>query len=306
MSFRIRVPATSANIGPGFDAMGVALSLYNHFEVKPAGTTTVSGCEARYANEDNLFLQSLRSACKKLKIEVPDVQLSNDTHIPLARGLGSSATMIVGGVAAAFLFAGRGVEGFSLEDKRAIFEISAALEGHPDNAGPAVFGGFCSSILEEGEAGGACYSTCTVDSGWRFHALIPPFELPTCKARAALPAFVPRKDAVFNLGRAALVALAFFTRDPELLGAACEDRLHQDYRAPLIPGYEQIAGLCKKHARAFWLSGAGPTIMALSASEEHSLAFAKNLDPSLALRQEGAWSRLTLTSDSEGLSTEFF
>lgn len=306
MSFRIRVPATSANIGPGFDAMGVALSLYNNFELKRARKTTVSGCEARFANNDNLFLQSLRSACKKLEIEVPDIELSIDAHIPLARGLGSSAAMIVGGVSAAFLFVGRGTQGFSLEDKQAIFEISAALEGHPDNAGPAVFGGFCSSILKEGEDGKAFYSTCTVDPSWHFHALIPPFELSTSKARAALPNSVPRKDAVFNLGRAALVALAFFTRDPELLGAACEDRLHQDYRAPLIPGYDEIAGLCRKHAQAVWLSGAGPTIMALSAGEEKGLAFAENLDPFLATRQEGVWNRLTLISDLKGLTTEVF
>ena len=306
MNFRIRVPATSANIGPGFDAMGVALSLYNSFEVKSADRTTVSGCEARFANDDNLFLQSLRSACKKLDIQVPNLGLSIDAHIPLARGLGSSAAMIVGGVAAAFLFAGKGARGFSLEDKRGIFEISAALEGHPDNAGPAVFGGFCSSILKEGEDGGAFYSTCTVDPSWHFHALVPPFELSTGKARAALPDLVPRKDAVFNLGRAALVALAFFSRKPELLGAACEDRLHQDYRAPLISGYDEIAGLCRKHARAVWLSGAGPTIMALSASDEQGLAFAKNLDPFLASRQEGAWNRLTLISDSIGLTTEVF
>lgn len=307
MKFRITVPATSANIGPGFDAMGIALSLYNRFEIKPAERTRVLGCEERFAGADNLFLQAFRRAAVLLAIPVPEIELCIDAEIPLARGLGSSAAMISGGVAAAFVAAGMGSDGFDEDEKRRIFEIAAGLEGHPDNAASAVFGGFCSSMLKEQGSPRAFYARCEVDPEWRFHALIPPFELSTRKARAALPDFIPRPDAVFNLGRAALLALAFQTRRLELVTAACEDRLHQPYRAPLVAGYDEITRLCETMgARAVWLSGAGPTIMALSANDTESGRLSDALKPALLSRPEGAWRQLVLQADDPGLRAEVF
>ena len=307
MKFRISVPATSANIGPGFDAMGIALSLYNHFEIEEAKRTRVAGCEARFAGADNLFLQAFRHTASLLGIQVPEIALTVNANIPLARGLGSSAAMIAGGVSAAFVAAGMGRRGFEEEEKLRIFEIATELEGHPDNAAPAVFGGFCSSILKEHGSPRAFYARCAVDPAWRFHALVPPFELSTHKARAALPALIPRPDAVFNLGRAALLALAFQTRRLDLVTAACEDRIHQPYRAPLVAGYEEIVEVCEKaKARAVWLSGAGPTIMALSAGGAETEDLSAALNPALSARPEGAWLQRILRADDTGLRAEVF
>ncbi len=181
MKFRITVPATSANIGPGFDAMGLALSLYNRFEINQADRTKVLGCEEQFAGPDNLFLQAFRHAAGLLGIGVPEIELTVDAEIPLARGLGSSAAMIVGGVAAAFVAAGMGGEGFDEDEKRRIFEIAAALEGHPDNAAPAVFGGFCSSILKNEDSPRAFYARCSVDppSSCRREKPGPPCPIPS-------------------------------------------------------------------------------------------------------------------------------
>lgn len=334
MKLEIRVPATTANIGPGFDSLGVALSLFNSFTLEPAESTEIRGCDKKYAGPDNLFLRAMRHAGGLLGRSVPEVHLAIEAKIPVARGLGSSAAMVVGGVAAVVLLDERRAEGAPLteEEKRFILDVSAALEGHPDNAAPAIYGGFCASIALEGAPEGDApredvlgsgapsgaapegraalphilTSKCDVDPEWSFHALIPPFELSTRKARAALPAFLPRADAVFNLGRAALLALAFEKKNVAMLGAACGDRIHQPYRKALIPGYDAVTEACREAgADAFWLSGAGPTILALTAGKENGLRFARMMAPVLASRIEGPWAHEILSSDPEGLSCRF-
>ena len=351
MRLRLRVPATTANVGPGFDSLGLALSLFNRFTLEPAACTSVTGCEEKYRGADNLFLQAMGHVSGLLGKPAPTLRLHIDASIPVARGLGSSATMIVGGAAAALLLAegwagrsqgqnrGQGWEALSPEELDFIAEASAALEGHPDNVTPAVHGGFCVAVTQAGQGQARILSSrCDVDPSWRFHALIPPFELPTAKARAALPALLPRADAVFNLGRAAIVALAFEKRDPILLGAACEDRLHQPYRKALIPGYDEVMAACREaRAAAVWLSGSGPTLIALTvaggtpadgalagratagaAQPSRALAgnalavrcpepdgFERFMGPILAARPEGAWRMETLTADPDGLSYAF-
>lgn len=319
---RIHVPATSANIGPGFDSLGVALSLGNDFFLERAGSTTVSGCEEKYRNPDNLFLRAMRRASGLLGARTPEIALRIDARIPLARGLGSSAAMIVGGIAAAvLLYEGRkGSSGFSSAERQFILDAAAAMEGHPDNVAPAIFGGFCASIEAGAQVGEtsareddpppegrpAPHILCarsSVDPGWGFHALIPPFELPTREARAALPATLPRADAVYNIGRAALVALAFEKKDAAALGSACDDRLHQPYRKGLIPGYDIVTKACRDAgASAVWLSGAGPTIIALTVGHEAGARFSATIAPVLASRPEGPWLRETLSADREGLA----
>jgi homoserine kinase len=283
--------------------------------VESAERTSVLGCEKKYAGPGNLFLRSMRYAAEILGGPAPEVRLSIDARIPLARGLGSSAAMTAGGVAAALLLDGGRREGTPLDEveKRFIFEVSAAMEGHPDNAAPAVFGGFCGSIVENPSKGGEPHcldslpfrsrcARCEVDPNWGFHALIPPFELSTKEARAALPASLSRQDAVFNLGRAALVALAFEKRDAALLGAACEDRVHQPYRKALISGYDEVTEACRgAGAAAVWLSGSGPTILALTVGVEAGQRLAGLLAPALAARPEGPWRHEILSADPEGL-----
>lgn len=319
---RIHVPATSANIGPGFDTLGVALSLGNDFLLERAGSTSVSGCEEKYAGPDNLFLRAMRRASGLLGTWTPAVALRIDARIPLARGLGSSAAMIVGGIATAVLMDEGRREGSPLSpsERQFILDAAAAMEGHPDNVAPAIFGGFCVSIEAEAQVEGTTAREGTVarernpaprifcarssvDPGWGFHALIPPFELPTREARAALPATLPRADAVYNIGRAALVALAFEKKDAAALGAACEDRLHQPYRKGLIPGYDIVTKACRDAgASAVWLSGAGPTIIALTVGHEAGARFSAMITPVLASRPEGPWLQESLRADQEGLA----
>jgi len=309
MIFDIRVPATTANIGPGFDSLGLALSLCNRFAVEPAARTSVEGCEEKYRGPENLFLAAMRRAAELLGTRAPAVRLSIDADIPTARGLGSSAAMIVGGVTAALLLdEKRNLElPLSAEERRFILDAAAELEGHPDNAAPAALGGFCASITGgPGRASGTARITCArceVDPSWSFHAFVPPFELPTREARAALPAAVSRRDAVFNVGRAALVALAFEQGDAALLGAACDDRLHQPYRKAMIPGYDEVMDACLHGgAAAAWLSGAGPTLMALAVGAEASDRLAAAMEPVLASRPEGPWRRLRLSAESSGVT----
>ncbi|HEY9053363.1 MAG TPA: homoserine kinase [Rectinemataceae bacterium] len=300
MKFSITVPATSANLGPGFDSLGLALSLYNRFEVSYPGSGRISGCEARFACDDNLFISAMRWASGRLGFSPPPIDLDIEAAVPVARGLGSSATMIAGGAAAALVLAGKIRGDFSAADRAFVLEAAAAMEGHPDNAAPAVWGGFCASILGPG-AGQVTTHSCPVDPLWRFHALVPPFELSTAVARAALPDSIPRSDAVYNLGRAALVALAFERMDLSLLASACSDRLHQPYRARLIPGWDRIVDACfSAGAAAVWLSGAGPTVMAVT-DEKASSSFAISMEPILESMERGPWKIFSLSADPGGL-----
>jgi len=310
MRMTIRVPATTANLGPGFDTLGVALSLYNVFRVEPAVRTSISGCEERYAGQNNLFLQAMQYASGLLGEPVPEIRLEIAAAIPLARGLGSSAAMIVGGVTAAVLLNPKRSGGPALDAKERhfILDVSAAMEGHPDNVAPAVFGGFCASITLPAGANnpdGTPKILCSrsdVAAAWGFHALIPPFELSTSQARAALPAVLPRGDVVFNIGRAALVALAFEKGDAGLLQSACDDRIHQPYRKAFIPGYDEVTEACRNAgAKAVWLSGAGPTVLALTTNETTGNFFADCIAPVLGERNEGPWEHKRLSADPEGV-----
>jgi len=141
-SLTIRVPATSANLGPGFDTLGIALSLYNTFVFTPADVDSVSGCKPEYSGKDNLTLRSFRFAARKIGLECPGIHIEHQCEVPDARGLGSSSTCIVAGVAAAFAMAGRG------DDKQAILDMATEIEGHPDNVAPAILGGLTVSVME--------------------------------------------------------------------------------------------------------------------------------------------------------------
>lgn len=321
MRLRIRVPATSANLGPGFDALGIALAMYNDFrfadgddlagaDLRMAGADLrIRGCPDEFTGPDNLFAEAYRAALDELGLPWRGLSLGIGTRVPLARGLGSSATLLVAGVAAA---AARRAE-LSGEDPAAvdrsfILDLAARMEGHPDNVAPAIHGGFCAAIMAEPAGGGLARTTvCRAALGEDivFHALIPPFELPTKEARAALPATVSLRDAAFNAGRAAMTACAFATGNYELLADACEDRLHQPWRAPLIPGYGEISGACRgAGALGVWLSGAGPTILAPTRRGDESLRFGQAIDPLLRRQGAGAWERLVLDPDNEGVRIE--
>lgn len=260
----VRVAATSANLGPGFDALGIALDLDLTVRVRPAERDIFS-----YRGEGdvpdtphNLVHQGFRAAYHALDLDPPTVAFEVDNPIPLARGLGSSSAALVAGAALA--------DGLLDErlGREAVFRLVAHLEGHPDNVAPAVFGGFTVSAADD--SGTFVSASLALPKRWRLLFGVPAFELPTAKARAVLPSSYPRADAVRSSGRAALWAVAVADDRPELLRVASLDVLHEPYRAPLVPGFDACRTALRAHgAYAAYLSGAGPTL-AVVADDDHA------------------------------------
>jgi homoserine kinase len=258
---RVRVPASTANLGPGFDALGMALGLYNEVEVELTGDglsleVQGEGAERLQAlGERNLVARSVTGTLERLGVPAGGVRIRMENSIPLSRGLGSSSAAALGGVAAAAALAGA-----SLPPEE-ILDLALPFEGHPDNITPALLGGLTVSTLVEGRV--RCVKL-PVPAELRAVAVIPEFHLSTAKARKALPPSVPRADAIFNVGRVALFLGAMQTGRLDLLREAAQDRLHQPYRAPLVPGMAEVLAEGERAgALACFLSGAGPTLLAL-------------------------------------------
>lgn len=288
---KIRVPGTSANIGPGFDSLGCAFNIYNMLTFSPAATLRVTGCPEAYANEENLALVAFRAACRRAGREAPPVALHIETRVPVSRGLGSSATLYVGGAMGANSLLSLGLS------KTDIFEIANALEGHPDNVAPAVFGGFTACMVENGQP----YATrVPIHPSLHFCALVPDFELTTRRARSVLPATVPFADAVRNGTHVAVLLSALREGDTALLSLALSDRLHEPYRRPLIAGFaeaEQAAAALGAHA--FFISGSGSTCMAVYTDP----AFPAALEAEIG-RLLPAWRVLPLEVDLVGAAVQ--
>ena len=270
----ITVPATTANLGPGFDCIGAALTLYNQFKFTRLDSSgklsiTASGAEAERVSRgaDNLAYQSFLKLYQHIDATPPPVEIEINLGVPLARGLGSSATAIVGGLVAANLLAGEPL------DELGVMHLAIALEGHPDNVVPALLGGCrlaaTSLIIEpprsrESTEGG--WEIC--DIPWHGDIVpvvaIPDFELSTAEARRVLPAEYSRADAIFNTAHLGLLVRGLETGRGDWLGAALQDRIHQPYRKALIPGYDAVgAAAVAAGAYGMAISGAGPTLLAL-------------------------------------------
>jgi homoserine kinase len=257
----VKVPATTANLGPGFDCIGAALQLHNEFKFtrNDGGLVIqVSGTEAEkvQTDESNLLYQAFVKLYEHIQETPPSVKIEIKLGVPLARGLGSSATAIVGG-----LVAGNALAGSPLSDVQ-VMELAIAMEGHPDNVVPAFLGG--------------CRLAATGSNGWEICDLtwhrdiipvvaIPDFELSTSEARKVLPTEISRADAIFNAAHLGLLLRALSTGREEWLKAALQDRLHQPYRKALIPGYDTVeAAAVAAGAYGMVISGAGPTLLALT------------------------------------------
>ncbi|HQR28382.1 MAG TPA: homoserine kinase [Nocardioides sp.] len=257
---RVSVPATSANLGPGFDSLGLALSLRDELvgQVRPEGLsvqTTGEGADTLPHDERHLVVQAMRAAFEELGARPPGLELHCTNRIPHGRGLGSSSAAIVGGVSLArALVAGGGL----LMDDDAVFQLAARIEGHPDNVAPALLGGF----VITGEEDGAYFAVPSgIDPRVSAVVFVPPTPLATTLARGLLPGSVPHADAAANAGRAALLVAALAGR-PEHLLAATRDYLHQDYREKAMPeSLALVAALRRDHVPAV-VSGAGPTVLA--------------------------------------------
>ncbi len=261
-SANILVPATLANLGSGFDALGVALDLHLDVraELSEEDEFHYSGEGSLPNNPENLMHLGFRETWKLLGTEAPKVRFTARNPIPLARGMGSSSAALVAGAMAADALSGNTL------GKDKVFQVTAQLEGHPDNVGPAVYGGFVAAIANPAVAVPIPLSEELV-----FVLGIPNYEVPTSNARAALKSEIPLEDAVFNLSRSALWVSALATGRFELLKEASRDRLHQHQRAHLMPGlFEAIEGAYRHDALAAFVGGAGPTIAALCRKENAS------------------------------------
>lgn len=268
---RVTVPATSGNLGPGFDALGLALGVYDEVEVWALASDKVEieiegeGAETLPRDESHLLVRAMRAALDEVGAPQAGVRVLARNAIPHGRGLGSSAAAVVAGIAA--------VRGLIAEPEalshEAMLRLATEFEGHPDNAAPAIWGGATAAWVDES---GPHAIPLTLDTRIESAVLIPTSVLPTKEARAVLPAQVPHRDAAFNAGRAALLVAALASA-PDVLLPATEDRLHQGYRAPVMPAAAAMVGALRERGLAAVVSGAGPSVLVLgTALDEAGLA----------------------------------
>jgi homoserine kinase len=289
---RIRVPATSANLGPGFDAMGLALSLYDDVVVRvtdePGLSVDVAGMGAASVarNARNLVVRAMRAAFKELGGKPRGLEVVCANRIPHSRGLGSSAAAIVAGVAAARALMVGGVERM---DDDAMLVLATSLEGHPDNVAACIRGGLTIAWVVDDKPRSVALD---VDPSLAPVVFVPGSSSSTKVARRLLPETVPHADATLNAARAALLATAL-SRAPHLLFDATEDRLHQAYRAPAMPRSTALLAELRAAGFAAVLSGAGPTVLALTTKVEREAAVE---------HARRGWTALPLDIDTSGVT----
>ncbi len=270
MKVSVKVPATTANLGPGFDSLGLALPIYNTITVEETimpGTgieiniideTNEQDIISIPTDENNIVYKAIELLYNSIGQTPSELKITIRTQIPIARGLGSSAAVIVGGLLAANELLGRPA------DEAALLSIATEIENHPDNITPALVGGFVVSSLEDD--GSVVYSKMNWPKDWNITVCIPDYELSTSIARSVLPAEVPMKDAIFNLKHTAMLVQAVNTHDEKLMKIALDDRLHQQYRERLIPGLKEIKDALKheENVMGVVISGAGPSVLVIS------------------------------------------
>lgn len=287
---RVRVPATSANLGPGFDALGLSLGLYDDVVVRVADSglhidIAGEGADTLPRDEKHLLVRSLRTAFDLLGGQPRGLEIVCANRIPHGRGLGSSSAAICAGIVAA-----RAVTtgGDARLDDVALLELATEIEGHPDNVAACLLGGFTLAWMD----GSARAIRMDPSDSIVPVVFVPGKPVLTETARGLLPRTVPHVDAAFNAGRAALLVEAL-TRRPELLLTATEDRLHQDYRAPAMPESVELVGRLRAEGVPAVISGAGPTVLALAGDGA--------ADKVARLAGEG-WAANRLTLDARGAS----
>lgn len=285
---KIKVPATSANLGVGFDTLGLALNIYNTFYIQESTALVIEGVDEKYQNRDNLFMQAFDKVNEKLNT-FKNIHLKVEANIPIARGLGSSAAFIVGGALAA-----NHLNDCKLTTQE-IFDICSAIEGHPDNIAPALFGGFTTSFM----VGNVAYTKkITVDEKYKFTLLIPDFEVSTSQARKVLPEEYSKEDVVNNLASIVSFCLALNDGDDKILKLANNDKIHEPYRKSLIPDFDLLKNEClSKGAYTFMISGSGSTCLAISDDDN----FSKKIDIS---NTKSSWQLIDCKVHSELVEVE--
>lgn len=287
----VRVPATSANVGVGFDTLGLALGLEATFTFEVADELLIDGCLEKFRGEDNLVWTSYLECCRRIYEKPHPLHITIDSPIPLSGGLGSSSTCVVAGVVAAqVLHQGR-------MDRAAALDVACDLEGHPDNVAPALMGGLVSSFSDGRHTHSLRFD---IAQGLAFVAIAPPYEVRTADARKVMPDKVSTDTCVWQMGHLVAAVHALETGDAKLVAAACQDRLHEPYRARLIPDYEPLRRTAlAAGASAYLISGSGSTMLAVCEGPEVAARVASAVQGMVENRVEGLWVR-TLAPQVEG------
>lgn len=282
--FRVTVPATSANVGVGYDCLGLALDLLAHFTFEVADDLRIDGCPECFRGEDNLVWTSYLDTCREMYTPPVRLHITIDSPVPLSGGLGSSSTCVVAGVVAAqVLHAG----GF---DPEAALDMATKIEGHPDNVAPALMGGLVSSFVDTGRTRSLRFD---IADNLTFVAIAPPYEVRTADARKVMPKTVPIETAVWQIGHCVAVVEALQRGDAELLHAAAQDKLHEPYRSQLIPDYEPLRRTALAAGAATYLiSGSGSTMLAIADGREAAERVASAVTNMVENKVEGLWVRV--------------
>ena len=289
-----QVPATTANLGPGFDTLGLALALYDHLDVTAVDTPGVLvevhgvGEGEVPTDETNLVVRAIAHTFAAYGQDLPGLKLVAHNAIPHGRGLGSSGAAIVSGIMAA-----KGLlEGVVDIDAEKLLSLATELEGHPDNVAPALFGGLTIAWMTPE---GPRHKKLIVHRGVKPLVFVPEHAMSTALARSLQPESVPHEDAVFNVSRSALL-IAALIQSPELLLAGTEDKLHQRYRAAAMPETDRLITMLRDQGFAAVVSGAGPSVLVLASDPGQRLVAADLV----ATRSETPWQALMLAVDSQG------
>ncbi len=260
--FKYKVPATSANLGIGFDCLGIALSIYDYFEIEESDKFVLEGFIDNNP-KDNLFIEAYKKTCKVKKDKIIPLKVKLKANVPVSRGLGSSSCMIVGGIYAYNLLHNNCLS------KEEMLKIATSIEGHPDNVAPCIYGGLCVSNDNK-------TTLLKVSNKWHFGVWIPPYEVKTSEARKVLPESLKISDVTSNIANALKGINALETFNLNNINCLCKDKIHEPYRKLLIKDfkkYEKIA--YKAGAKAFLISGSGSTCLSIS---DKDLTIDKNIN----------------------------
>lgn len=287
----VKVPATTANLGPGFDVLGAALSLYLtvNFDIN-VDRLKISGCPEEYQNEDNMIFQAYCAVLQRIGINNKNVAIDISSEIPISRGLGSSASLLVAGAIGANELFG------SKLSQAELLEITTKIEGHPDNLAPAIYGGMTASFMNGDKP---ITKNLNVNPSWKFIAMVPDFKLSTELARNALPESYNLNDITHNVSRCALLTQTISDNDEELLSLCLKDKIHQNYRKHLIDDYDVIEPFTRDNCIPFCISGAGPTLLCIT-NNESKIKLIKEQIPEITSRN---WKILELSIDTDGATT---
>ncbi|WP_119317356.1 homoserine kinase [Companilactobacillus formosensis] len=289
---RIKVPATSANLGVGFDCMGLAVSLYSIIDFEQSSQKLIiNGCDEQFQNEQNLIYQAFVHGCQFLNHPVPNVKITIDNHVPVSRGLGSSAVCIVGGLMGANLWFD------SPLDKEEILTLATEMEGHPDNVAPAILGNLNVSFTDSQE--NIQNVAFKVSSDLFFVALVPDYQLSTKKARQVLPKSMDYQTVSYQVGHAVALSKALENGDLQLIRQAIIDKMHEPFRSKLIPDYSMVKAICQKDGGVLYISGSGSTLMAITSNLNDAQKIIEETKKSFP-----NWETHLLSVDTKGASSD--